>query len=103
MGSQPVSGSVTVAATTPYVVRVEPALDLGLAVSSVLLAGTCVLLTDSNVGRLYASSVAQVLERARWNPIDVVTVPAGESSKSLSAYESVVRRLTRAGPFCSAS
>jgi 3-dehydroquinate synthase len=92
-----VRGSVTVLATTPYEVRVEPALNLGLAVSSVLSPGTCILLTDSNVGPLHASSVTEILERTGWNTIDVVTVPAGESSKSLSVYEGVVRRLARAG------
>jgi 3-dehydroquinate synthase len=97
MGSRPVRGSVTVAATTPYKVRVEPALDLAATVSSSLSPGSCVLLTDSNVGPLYAHEVAKILDLAGWSVVDVVTVPAGESSKSLSAYEGVVRRIARAG------
>ena len=97
MASQRLKGSVTVAATTPYEVRVEPNLDLAEAVSGTLPAGTAVLLTDSTVGALHAPSVSEALTRAGWNLADVVTVPAGESSKSLSVYEEVVRRLARAG------
>ncbi len=90
-------GSVTVAATMPYEVRVEPALDLSSAVSATLPPGTAVLLTDSNVGPLYTPAVTEALERARWTIADVVTVPTGEASKSLSVYEGVVRRLAAAG------
>ena len=88
---------VTVAATTPYEVRVEPTLDLADAVSAAIPRGTAVLLTDSVVGPLYASSVAGALERAGWDLLDTVTVPAGETSKSLSVYERVTRRLAAAG------
>lgn len=90
-------GSVTVAVSTPYEVLVEPALDLGTAVSAVLPPGTAVLLTDSNVGPLHASAVTEALEQAGWTIADVVTVPAGEASKSLSVYEGVVRGLAVAG------
>lgn len=90
-------GSATVKATIPYEVRVEPALDLGSAVSSALPPGTAVLLTDSNVGPLHAPAVAHALERAGWVIVDIVTVPAGETSKNLSVYEGVVRRLAAAG------
>lgn len=62
-----------------------------------LSPGTAILLTDSNVGPMYASSVAEALVRAGWALADVVTVPAGEGSKSLSVYEGVVRGLARAG------
>ncbi len=89
--------SVTVEATTPYEVRVEPALDLETAVSAALSPGTAVLLTDSNVGPLHAPAVTHALERAGWTVADVVTVPAGEPSKSLSVYEGVIRTLARAG------
>lgn len=89
--------SVTVAATRPYEVRVEPALDLKGVVSAALTPGPAVLLTDSTVGPLYAPSVTGALEEAGWALADVVTVPAGEGSKSLSVYEWVVRRLARAG------
>jgi 3-dehydroquinate synthase len=90
-------GSVTVEASIPYDVRVESALDLGLAFSSALPPGIAVLLTDSNVGPLHAPDVTHALERAGWTIADVATVPAGETSKSLSVYEGVVRRLAAAG------
>jgi 3-dehydroquinate synthase len=90
-------GSVTVAATTPYEVRVEPDLDLSSVVSAALLRGTAVLLTDSDVGPLHAPAVTDALERAGWTVADIVTVPAGEASKSLSVYEGVVRGLAAAG------
>jgi 3-dehydroquinate synthase len=90
-------GSVTVAATTPYEVRVEPALDLSSVVSAALLPGTAVLLTDSDVGPLHAPAVTEALEWAGWTIADIVTVPAGEASKSLSVYEGVVRGLAAAG------
>ena len=89
--------SVTVAATVPYEVRVGPALDLMAAVSDTLPSGIGVLLTDSTVGPLHASSVAETLKKGGWELVDMVTVPAGEGSKSLSVYEEVVRRLARAG------
>jgi 3-dehydroquinate synthase len=90
-------GSVTVEATTPYEVRVEPALDLETAVSATLQPGIAVLLTDSNVGPLYSSAVTRTLKRAGWTIADTVTAPAGERSKTLLVYEEVIRRLARAG------
>ncbi len=89
-------GSVTVEATIPYQVRVDSSLNLSSAVSA-LPPGTAVLLTDSNVGPLYAPAVTHALERAGWIIADIVTVPAGETSKNLSVYEGVVRRLAAAG------
>jgi 3-dehydroquinate synthase len=90
-------GSVTVEATTPYEVRVEPALDLSSVVSAALLPGIAVLLTDSDVGPHHAPAVTDALERAGWTIADIVAVPAGEASKSLSVYEKVVRGLAAAG------
>jgi 3-dehydroquinate synthase len=96
------NSSVTVAATTPYEVRVESALDLSEAISSAVPlddpeGGKAVLLTDSNVGPLHAPSVTDALRRAGWDLLDTVTVPAGEGSKSLSVYEGVLRNLAAAG------
>ncbi len=89
--------SVTVAAATPYEVRVEPDLDLANVVSTALPPGTAVLLTDSTVGPLHASSVAEALKEAGWALADTVMVPAGEGSKSLPIYEEAIRKLARAG------
>ena len=89
--------SVTVATSSkPYEVHVEPDLDLERAVSGALAPGTAAILTDSTVDPLYAASVSGALERAGWTLADVITVPAGESSKSLSVYEGIVRRLAAA-------
>ena len=89
--------SVTVAASTPYKVYAEPALDLAAAVSQTLTPGAAVILTDSTVGPLHATSVADAQEGAGWEVADKITVPAGEASKSLAVYESVVRRLASLG------
>jgi 3-dehydroquinate synthase len=67
--------SVTVATSSkPYEVLVESDLDLARVVS-----------------------VSGALERAGWTLADVITIPAGENSKSLSVYEGIVRRLAAAG------
>lgn len=97
MASRRLKGSVTVAVSTPYEVCIEPGLDLSSTISTALLPGTAVLLSDSIVAPLYATSVAEALKEAGWVLADVVTVPAGEESKSLTVYEDVVRRLARAG------
>ncbi|CAA9430029.1 MAG: 3-dehydroquinate synthase [uncultured Rubrobacteraceae bacterium] len=89
--------SVTVEATTPYEVWIEDALDLAGVVSDALSPGTAVVLTDSTVGQFYARSVEEALKSAGWNVIDTLTVPAGEASKSIFVYETVVRRLARSG------
>lgn len=72
-------------------------LDLGETVSGTLPPGTCAVLTDSEVGPLYASNVKKSLEKSGWRVANVIEVPAGESSKSLETYAEVVRRLARSG------
>lgn len=98
---KPPGNSVTVAAATPlatlYEVRMEPGLDLVAAVSEALPPGVAAVLTDSEVGPLHAPSVVAALESAGWRVAGVLTVPAGEASKSLSVYGDVVRGLARAG------
>ena len=90
--------SVTVATSSKsYEVLVESDLDLARAVSGALAPGTAAILTDSTVDSLYAASVSGALERAGWTLADVITVSAGESAKSLSVYEGIVRRLAAAG------
>ena len=93
------AGSVTVdtGSAAPYEVRVEPALDLARAVSGALSPGTAAILTDSSVGPLHADAVSGALAEAGWEISEVVTVPAGEASKSLAVYEVVLRRLAAGG------
>ena len=56
----------------------------------------CAVVTDSNVGPLYAETVLASLRAAGKQP-SLITVPAGESSKSLSWSESVLGEMVRAG------
>ena len=72
-------------------------LDPAEAISRTLEPGLCAVLSDSNVGPLYAESVTGSLERSGWRVADVVEVPAGERSKNLSTYTAVVRRVARSG------
>lgn len=56
----------------------------------------CAVVTDSNVGPLYAETVLASLRAAGKQP-HLITVPAGESSKSLSWSESVLGEMVRLG------
>ncbi|HVV01256.1 MAG TPA: 3-dehydroquinate synthase [Verrucomicrobiae bacterium] len=59
---------------------------LGAECQRLCLAGRCAIITDSNVGPTYATSAAATLRRAGFEPA-VVTVRAGEKSKSLRVLE----------------
>jgi 3-dehydroquinate synthase len=83
----------------PYVVRVGHGLlaGVGAAVRSVLPeAKSVAVVTDSTVGPLYAEPVMNSLRAAGFIPV-LVTVPAGEPSKSLACAEEVCRQMIRAG------
>ncbi|WP_395716632.1 3-dehydroquinate synthase [Prosthecobacter sp.] len=56
----------------------------------------CAVVTDSNVGPLYAEKVLESLRAAGKEP-HLITVPAGESSKSLTCSETVLGEMVRAG------
>ncbi len=56
----------------------------------------CAVITDSNVGPLYAETVLTSLRAAGKVP-HLITVPAGESSKSMIMAESVLSDMARAG------
>lgn len=56
----------------------------------------CAVVTDSNVGPLYAEKVLESLRAAGKEP-HLITVPAGESSKSLTWSESVLGEMVRFG------
>jgi 3-dehydroquinate synthase len=55
----------------------------GELISRVSKPGRCVVVTDSNVGPLYAKEVEDSLTQAGFQPLRIM-VPAGESSKSLT-------------------
>lgn len=88
---------IIVEASSPYEVVVGPELDAGGIVAEATGAGSAVILTDSNVGPLYAAGLARSLERAGVKVADTVEVPAGERSKSLEIYAEVLSRLARSG------
>src|SRR5262245_5711146 len=56
----------------------------------------CAIVTDSHVGPLYAETARQSLADQDLDPV-VITVPAGEGSKSMSIVEDVCRQMLRAG------
>ena len=56
----------------------------------------CVVVTDSNVGPLYAEAVELSLSQAGFQPVRV-TVPAGESSKSISQLGFICDAMIEAG------
>lgn len=83
--------------STPYPIVVGGGLSVAKTVSETLAPGVAVVLTDSNVGPLYAPDVVKDLEDAGWRVAEVVEVPAGEDSKSLEIYGDAVRGLARSG------
>jgi len=52
----------------------------------------CAVVTDSNVGPLYAETLCESLRAAGFDPL-TITVPAGEQSKSMPEVENVCRQL----------
>lgn len=56
----------------------------------------CFLLTDDNVGRLHLALIAQSFREQRVR-LEVITVPAGEASKSLETYSHVINQLVQLG------
>ncbi len=68
----------------------------GKLAAELLKRKRCAVVTDSNVGPLYAQ---QVLDSLKQSGIEatLITVPAGETSKSMSAVEGICREMLRAG------
>lgn len=60
------------------------------------LRGSCAVITDENVARLHAAAVSESLRAGGHGP-HLFEVPAGESSKSLSAAEGLADRMIAAG------
>jgi len=89
--------TIEVPVSQPYPVLLGDGLDPAEAVSGRLQPGACVVLTDSNVGPLYADAVKSALEGAGWRVLGVVEVPAGEASKGIGTYSDAVGRLARLG------
>lgn len=60
------------------------------------LAGRGAVVTDSNVGPLYAEAVCSSLRESGLDPV-LITVSAGEQSKCLAEVENICRAMIRAG------
>lgn len=85
----PLSVDVRLGARSYQVLIGSGILDsLGTLVVQRSLAPRCALITDSNVGPLYAERAEQSLRDAGFEPC-IITVPAGEQSKSMSQIASV--------------
>jgi len=73
----------------------EDILDrVGLAIKGQNHADRYVIITDSNVNPLYGEMVRKRL-RESLLPVDIIEIPAGESSKSLGTVSDVARQLVR--------
>jgi len=82
-----------------YTVRVGGGLlaQLGaLAHETLPERSSCAVLTDSNVAPLYAQTALESLRAAGKKPV-LITVPAGEASKSLLVAQDVLGEMARAG------
>ncbi len=81
-----------------YTVQVGRGLlaGLGAEVSRKLPGIKVAVVTDSTVGPLYAETVLESLRAAGKQPV-LITVPAGEASKSLSNVQMICDEMVRAG------
>ena len=70
--------------------------NTGDFVGEVLPASKCALITDENVAPLYAGTVSRSLREANFAPT-LITIAAGEKSKSLGMVEAVCDRMIAAG------
>lgn len=89
--------TIEVPVSPSYPVLLGADLDPAEAVSRALRPGACVVLTDSNVGPLYADAVRTSLQRAGWRVLGAVEVRAGEAAKGIGTYADVAGRLARLG------
>ncbi len=74
-----------------YPVRFAPLAKLGEAARGVGLSGRALIVTDSNVGPLYADAVSDSLRASGFEP-HVITLPAGEASKSVDHLSALYDR-----------
>lgn len=81
-----------------YTVQVGSGLlaGLGAEMAKKMMGTKVAVITDSNVGPLYAEQVMESLRQGGKEPT-LITVPAGEESKSLSCLETVCGEMVAAG------
>ncbi len=83
----------------PYDVKIGHGLleQLGTEARTLFPQGkACAVVTDSNVGPLYAEQAVASLQQQGFQPV-LITVPAGEPSKSFACVEQIVREMIRSG------
>ncbi|MGB8355487.1 MAG: hypothetical protein WCD79_16435, partial [Chthoniobacteraceae bacterium] len=68
----------------------------GVRISELGLGKACAVVTDSNVGRLYADAVLRSLGDAGFKAT-LITVPAGEQSKSMDEVKVICDAMIAAG------
>jgi 3-dehydroquinate synthase len=67
-----------------------------LALGAALQPGSCAIVTDTTVEEIYAARVHEALRKSGFAPI-VISIPPGESSKSIQMLELLYDRMTEAG------
>ena len=67
---------------------------LGAECAQLQLGQRCAIITDSNVGKKFATAAVKSLSTAGWQPV-LITVPAGEKSKRLANVEYCHNQLAR--------
>ena len=65
---------------------------LGVECRRLDVASRCAIITDSNVGKILAKPAVASMTKAGFDPM-VISVPAGESSKSLRTVQTIFDRL----------
>jgi 3-dehydroquinate synthase len=77
-----------------YAIKIAPGLlqKLGGECARLNLGNRCVIITDTNVGRKFAKPVYESLVKAGFEPA-LITVPAGETAKSLKSVQSCFDQL----------
>jgi 3-dehydroquinate synthase len=66
-----------------------------LVLASGVIRSRCALISDSNVGRLYSTPILDSLQSHGFHP-QLIEIPPGEPSKSLSMLEQIYQRLVEA-------
>lgn len=80
---------VTLGPDRRYAIQFRPLREVpALMKAAGLRRGRCLIVTDANVGRLYGEPLEAALLGAGWSP-RTITVPPGESTKSLPHLQSI--------------
>lgn len=69
---------------------------IGSTIAKAIHSRRCAIVSDENVARLFAERVLESLRREKFET-SLITVPAGEKSKSLEQVEAVCEQMVQAG------